>query len=386
MILDREFPPDIRVENEIEALADAGHEVHIACYTQKGNPAFEQTGRVTIHRKDISRFMYKSSVASLTFPCYFRFWSKFLQQILKTYHFDALHVHDLPLVAVGARLKRHFHLKLIADLHENWPAFLDISKHAQTLAGKLLSPVFLWRKYERKILHEADAIIVVVKEAKERLAGLGLDTGKIRVVSNTINLAEVNLSPTVVAHQHQILYYAGGINYHRGLQHVIQAMYKSKNPHLVFWILGEGSYKKHLMELVQQLSLTDRVIFYGYQPFTRVMEMLSESDFALIPHLKTEHTDSTIPHKLFQYMYAQKPVIASNCLPIERILLETGAGLVFPSGNLDFLSDLFIHLEKLNYLDMAEKGRKAVLDKYNWNNDADALLQLYDNLYPNRQI
>jgi len=380
MILDREFPPDIRVENEIDALADAGHEVHIACYTQKGNPAFEQTGRVTIHRKSISRFIYKSSVASLTFPCYFRFWSKFLRQILRTYHFDALHVHDLPLVAVGARLKRYFNLKLIADLHENWPAFLDISKHARTLAGRLLSPVFLWRKYERKILHEPDAILVVVKEAKERLAGLGLDPGKIRIVSNTINLAEVNLSPAVVSHQHQILYYAGGINYHRGLQHVIQAMYKSENPHLIFWILGEGSYKNHLMELVQQLSLTDRVIFQGYQPFARVMEMLSESDFALIPHLKTEHTDSTIPHKLFQYMYAQIPVIASDCLPIKRILEETGAGITYPSHDPGQLAAIFNHLDSVDKVFMGSQGRSWVEKVYNWQHDARVLKDMYNTL------
>jgi glycosyltransferase involved in cell wall biosynthesis len=386
MVLDREFPPDIRVENEIDALVSAGHEVHIACYTQKGKPLLESTGKFTIHRKPISHFRYRSSAASLTLPFYFCYWRKFLRQLLQVNDFEVLHVHDLPLVGVGGRLKKEFRLKLVADLHENWPAFLDISEHTRTVVGRLLSPIFLWRKYEKKILHKVDAIIVVVQEAKDRLVELDLDPGKIKVVSNTINLAEVNLSPVVVTRQHQILYYAGGINYHRGLQHVIQAMHKSNNSRLVFWILGEGSYKNRLMALTRQLSLTDRVIFYGYQPFTRVMEMLSESDFALIPHIKTEHTDSTIPHKLFQYMYAQKPVIASNCLPIERILLETGAGLVFPSGNLDFLSDLFIHLEKLHYSDMAEKGRKAVLDKYNWKNDADALLQLYDNLFPNRQI
>ena len=120
------------------------------------------------------------------------------------------------------------------------------------------------------------------------------------------------------------MYYAGGINYHRGLQHVVKAMHLSSNNQLKFWILGEGSYKNELMELVQQLSLTSQVIFFGYQPFQIVMEKLAEADFAVIPHIKNAHTDSTIPHKLFQYMYAQKPVIASDCLPIKRILEEGG--------------------------------------------------------------
>ncbi len=38
MVLDHEFPPDVRVENEIEALLEADHQVHIACYTMKKQP------------------------------------------------------------------------------------------------------------------------------------------------------------------------------------------------------------------------------------------------------------------------------------------------------------------------------------------------------------
>jgi len=157
-------------------------------------------------------------------------------------------------------------------------------------------------------------------------------------------------------------------------------MYKSENPHLIFWILGEGSYKNHLMELVQQLSLTDRVIFQGYQPFARVMEMLSESDFALIPHLKTEHTDSTIPHKLFQYMYAQIPVIASDCLPIKRILEETGAGITYPSHDPGQLAAIFNHLDSVDKVFMGSQGRSWVEKVYNWQHDARVLKDMYNTL------
>ena len=42
MILDLEFPPDLRVENEIEALIDAGHEIHLACFTRKNRQKYEK--------------------------------------------------------------------------------------------------------------------------------------------------------------------------------------------------------------------------------------------------------------------------------------------------------------------------------------------------------
>jgi glycosyltransferase involved in cell wall biosynthesis len=377
MVLDREFPPDIRVENEIDALVNAGHTVHIACYTRKNKPALEQTEKVTIHRKPISSFIYKSSVASLTLPFYCRFWKTFLSGILASHHFDALHVHDLPLVGLGVRLKKAFKVKLVADLHENWPAFLDISKHSTTFTGRIVSPIFLWRRNEKKVLTDADAVIVVVDEARKRLMDLGIDNKKIFVVSNTINLNELDPLSTENKHAEIILYYAGGINYHRGLQNVIHAMHKAGNPLLKFMILGDGSYKDELVSLVEKLALQKQVIFCGYQPFSKVMEMLAESDYALIPHLKTEHTDSTIPHKLFQYMYLQKPVIASDCLPIRRIVEETGAGVIYPASNIEDLSILLNKLGTLDYSAMAARGKSAVIEKYNWNVDSKVLLNIY---------
>jgi glycosyltransferase involved in cell wall biosynthesis len=253
--------------------------------------------------------------------------------------------------------------------------------HTNTLAGKLISPVFLWRRYEKNVLSRADEIIVVVDEAKNRLTRLGIPPGKIFVVSNTINLSELHLSVPVHG-EGIILYYAGGINYHRGLQNVILAIHKANNDKLRFWILGDGSFRNELIALVERLSLKEQVTFYGYQPFSKVMEMLSQADFAIIPHLKTEHTDSTIPHKLFQYMYAGKPVIASNCLPLQRILEETGAGVVYPSDNIEYLGNLLHSLDELKSNEMAVRGKKAVVEKYNWDQDGEVLLNLYRKFLP----
>jgi glycosyltransferase involved in cell wall biosynthesis len=381
MILDREFPPDKRVENEIETLIKAGYVVHIACYTRNNMPVLEATGNLTIHRKPISPFVYKSSVACLTLPFYFNYWKKFISEILSCQTFDIIHIHDLPLARLGAQFKKSGNMRLVVDLHENWPAFVKISRHTNTLIGKLLSPVFLWRIYEKKVLQHADAVIVVIEEAKDRLIGLTVPADKIHIVSNTINFTELrNLSSHDPLLKNTILYYVGGINHHRGLQTVILALHKTKNTKIEFWMVGEGSYKDNLSELIQKLSLSNRVIFKGFQPFHKVMEMLSKADYAIIPHLKTEHTDSTIPNKLFQYMYAQKPVIASNCQPVQRILEETGAGIVYPSGEADRLSEIFDQLGTLDYYKMAANGKKAITEKYNWNFDSRILLNLYQNI------
>ena len=167
MVLDREFPPDLRVENEIDTLLSAGYEIDILCYTRNGRNPQEKYRGFTIHRRPISSFIYKSSVGSITLPIYFNFWRKFINEIFSLHSFDALHIHDLPLLKVGIEMKKRYHIPVISDLHENWPAYLRIAEHTKSLIGRILSPDKKWTIYEKEFLLHADQIIVVVEEAKE---------------------------------------------------------------------------------------------------------------------------------------------------------------------------------------------------------------------------
>ncbi len=97
MVLAGEFPPDERVEKEIESLQKAGFTVAIAVYTMQNKPAVELYHDYVIYRKNISRLLYKSSAAALILPFYFNFWYGFLDSILKKEQFHFIHIHDLPL-------------------------------------------------------------------------------------------------------------------------------------------------------------------------------------------------------------------------------------------------------------------------------------------------
>ena len=382
MILDHEFPPDIRVENEMETLSEAGHEIHLACFTRQHRPEYEKGETCHIHRRAISGLVYKSSVAALTFPMYFTFWRRFITRLVRQFRFDAIHVHDLPLAEVAAGICRKNNIPLTVDLHENWPAYLRISRHTKSLMGRFLSPNRKWIKYERQVLHMADNIIVVVDEARERLIQLGLDPSTIHVVSNTLNLKHFSISETPATHSDVILFYAGGLTYHRGIQVVLKALaiVKDTNPDLKCWILGEGSYKVKLQEICAQLGLEDRVIFHGWIPYEKMIEMLIQADYALIPHLKSDHTDSTIPHKLFQYMYAKKPVISSDCVPVARIIRETNAGYIYPSRNSDDLAKIFQNVNEKERNRFGYNGARWVQQRFNWNHDSSVLKEIYSNL------
>lgn len=380
MVLETEFPPDTRVENEAISLVNAGHEVHLACYTRSGRVTEEVWEGVSIHRKAISPYIYKTSVGALKFEKYFNFWRAFLGELIETHEFDAIHIHDLPLARVGYEMKQRFGVRFILDLHENWPALLNLSEHTKGFIGRLLCSIPDWENYEQTYSKLADKVIVVVEEARERLVAFGVERGRIHVVSNTLNLAEFDFPKPEKMEGKFVLAYGGGVSYHRGLQYVVEAMpfVKESDREIEVWIIGDGRYLPKLEAQVQELGLNKVVRFFGWQARTELLQLISQADVALIPHIKSPHTDNTIPHKLFQYIYAGLPVLSTNCAPLERIINETNSGFIYQDGDVKglaaLINDLIDHPEKLK---ARAQSKEWVSQKYNWSNDEQVLIEIY---------
>jgi glycosyltransferase involved in cell wall biosynthesis len=386
MILESEFPPDVRVENEILALTEGGHEVHLACTTRKNREQSDKFGKAFIHRKKISEFIYKASVGSLKFPFYFNFWRNFLFPLCCREGFDAVHISDLPLSRIGKEIKEKFNTWLIIDLHENWPALLKKAAHTRTIAGRLLSSNLQWVEYEKRMLPEADKVITVVEEARERVINLGIDPEKICIVSNTINYDGLEIKAATKDPETFTIFYGGAINRHRGLQIVLEAVKNclKKGIKIRFWIVGDGSYRKSLEKLSVSLEIEPFVKFWGHKPFLEMLEILSESDAAIIPHIRNDNNDASSPNKLYQYMYLNIPIISSDCTSLKRIIDQTHTGFIYKNDSSD---ELCLLLEKLTdnrkILDeLNGNGRTAVVEKYNWNIDKKRLIEAYRDLSP----
>jgi glycosyltransferase involved in cell wall biosynthesis len=285
---------------------------------------------------------------------------------------------------IGVEVRRKYNVRLIIDLHENWPALLKTAVHLQTIPGRLLSSNDQWVRYEREMLPEADKVITIIEEARDRVAALGIDREKICMVSNTINLENLEIKSSGKDTDYLTLFYGGAINRHRGLQIVLKALKMCilKNLKVRLWIVGAGSYREELEKISGVLDISSNVKFWGQKPFHEMLELLAESDAALIPHLRTDNNDASSPNKLYQYMYLNKPVISSDCTSLKRIISETNTGFIYKN---DSPEELFLLLEKLctdrKLLEKTDgNGRKAVLEKYNWNYDKKRLIKAYSEL------
>lgn len=383
MALEGDFPPDLRVENEIKSLIAGGNNVVMACYTITGSDCTFDWNGCTIYKKRIPKLVYKSSVGALRFPLYFNFWRQHIKKVFNIEKPDAIHIHDLPLAKVGFEIKKKYGVKFILDLHENWPAYLRVSHHANTLLGRILSSNAQWEKYERTYCKRADGVVCVIDEAKERLEDLGIESKKVLRIANYPVLSDFdNTAIMPLNNEKPVLFYAGGIGEHRGLQYAVKALplLVKQYPDIEFWILGKGNYKAVLEQLAEELGVSKQVVFFGQVPYKTVLDSLNKCTLALIPHEKSDHTDTTIPHKLFQYMYAGKPVIASNCKPIERIVRDTQSGKTYQWNSPDDFANMVI--ESLKNIDLynADEIRRQINENYNWEHEAKALCNLYKNL------
>jgi len=381
MALEGDFPPDLRVENEIISLISANNTVILACFSFSKIDTVSDWKGCKIYKKSISKFVYKSSVGALRFPFYFNFWRQHLANIVNKEQPEAIHIHDLPLAKLGMEMKEKYGIKFVLDLHENWPALLALSAHTKTAMGRLLSSDQQWKNYEKEACINADKVIVVIEEARERLKSIGIPEEKIEVVANYSNLSDYDNLPVVEKEDDSfIMFYAGGISEHRGLQFIIRALPEliKSYRNLKLKILGEGRYKAVLKKIAKELNVLDHIEFTGKVPYKKVLEELGKTDITLIPHIKSDHTDNTIPHKLFQYMYCGKRILASNCDPLERIIRESNAGYIYQwDSPTDFARVFELAFSDKSY--NAGEVKKQVIEKYNWISEQKKLVSLYKN-------
>lgn len=386
MTLESAFPPDKRVENEIDSLVDAGHKVEIICIGKPGKNGPSIYNGAKIHRLFPSGLIRKSAVGALRIPIYFSYWKRQIGRIIGDGRFDIVHVHDLPLIRPVCQLKSKYGFKIVLDLHENWPGLLEMSPHTKTIAGRLLSGVNQWKRYEKRYVPLADHVIVVIEEARERIRAFMDNGSKITVVSNTINISEFDrlTIPRRTLTGKMIFIYEGGITYHRGLQNVLEAFSKidKESSKYELRIIGSGSYLEKLRRQARKLGLEQSVRFYGWMPIADVYLMLGEANVALIPHLRSSHSDNTIPHKLFHYIYSGLPVIASDCIPIKRIIEETGCGIIYHDFDTDGLAGIIENiLENPRALLKYSDSNHWIREKYNWEKESSNLTEIYSGIF-----
>jgi len=383
------YPWDIRVEKMGLALISFGHEVHILARNTKGQVTSEKINGMNIHRLQPFKNGYINKIASIS--VFFNpLWFSNIDQLCRKQKFDIIVIRDLPLVKAGIKIGRKYGIPTIFDMAEDYPAmWLDVIRDQwYKFHNYFIKNPFLGKFLEKYCVSHCDHIFVVVKESKMRLLKMGIDSKKVTIVSNTPNINKFFITTEQKICKHwknrTVLLYQGFVNKSRGLDVVLKALPElaKKKPDILFVVIGDGKYLAKLKVLSHKLDINNHILFLGWLDFSKIPDLIQASDICVIPHYKTNHKDTTIPNKLFDYMVCGKPVIVSNAKPLKRIVEEENCGVVFQSGNLwSFVQSIKNLLENRQLrMIMGLNGQKAVKKKYNWHNDSTKLNQAIERL------
>ncbi|MCF7796185.1 MAG: glycosyltransferase family 4 protein [Lentisphaeria bacterium] len=394
MLLQTNFPPDIRVENEIDSLTEAGHEVHLICQNKGDEPEQERWQAAFIHR--IPTILGNTLLGKIMqAPIFLNpLWLWYINKIGKRFKIKIIHVHDLPLTPMAMIFKAFRRVKIIYDMHENYPAALSVW-NKQGLE-RLLKNYWIAELIERRAARLFDHFIAVIEENKTRfIRDHGVLPGQISIVSNLVVLSKYKPETsydefTFPADKH-VLIYTGGLDLHRGLGLTL-SMFKllaqiRKDVYLL--VVGGGrsaagkvEERKLIDEIKTDSILHKSVHITGWVDFKYLPWLVQQSKICLLPQESNPHTDTTIPHKLFQYMAMAKPVVAADAVPVKRIIEKTGAGVIFPSGDAKvyaaIVDQLLSSSQAVHY---GDQGRKAVIAQYNWDIAAEKLIGIYQEIF-----
>lgn len=391
MLLDNQFPPDIRVEKEANSLLKEGNEVAILSYNFGGKNADEIINGIRIFRFWIPNQVAKKILGfSLQLPFYCSIWQSAITKIFKTYKFDAVHIHDLPLCTLIKFIKRKFDVPVIADMHENYPYLVAEQPYMESLFARVFLSKKKWFRKEKEWLAQADSIICVAEEMKQRLETVVINSKHIVVVPNTpaidelgASMANLPLITTRFSGSFNVLY-VGGIDPTRGIDILIRSAAISRNtiPGLKIVIVGDGRILSDMKHLVSSLQLENIVFFEGKKPQDEVGSYISISDICVIPHRKSPQTDNSSPNKLFQYLYFKKPVISSDCNSIEKLIIIENCGMIYRDNSPEELAAgmTFLYENPGIRMEMGHSGYSSVIDKYNWDSTVELLLSIYSDL------
>lgn len=293
----------------------------------------------------------------------------------RAHDYDIYHIHDPELLFVGILLKLVTGKKIIYDVHEDYPRSIQSKYWIPWYLRSLISVAMAFA--EQLSSYFMDAIIPVTDTIENRFKR----KKTIQIRNYPLLDYKFSIIPTMQPRRKIRLLYIGGVSRERGIFEIIDSLkYVDNKCQVEFIIMGKIEHQEAEEYIREHENLG--VVYKGFQNRDEVKKSLVESDIGIVCLHPNGRYEYALPVKLFEYMAAGLPVIASNFDSWRPYIEENECGvLVNPLRP----EDIANAIEKLAYdyelrIRMGQQGRQAVLDKYNWDNEKNKLLNLYKEL------
>jgi len=175
----------------------------------------------------------------------------------------------------------------------------------------------------------------------------------------------------------RIIIYQGSLNPGRGIEHMIRAMVHLEK--FVFQIFGDGPMLGYLKGLTEEVGVTDRVDFRGVVPFFDLRKHTRQASIGIsLEENLGKNYYYSLPNKLFDYIHARVPVLASDLPEIRNIVESYKVGKISASNDPEKLAALVD--EMLDEQEMRiewKRNLKEAAGELCWEKERAKLTHLY---------
>ncbi len=357
---------DQRVHRVATCFHEAGHQVKLI-------------GRVLPESPPVER-IYSTLRFKLPFtkgPFFYASYNLKLFFVLLKEKSDVYYANDLdslPANFLAAKIRRK---PIIFDSHEYFPEVPE-------LVNRKVVKQF-WLTIERLIVPRLKHCITV----SPSIAALFYEKYGVpfKLVRNVpfLRTKEVLLNPPKksdlgIPAENKVILYQGALNVGRGLELVMEAMTYLKNT--TFLVIGAGDIEQDLRKRAQSLELGNRVVFTGRIPSEELPKytLLADLGFSLEEDLGLNYRFA-LPNKLFDYIHAEIPVLASNLPDMAALVKKYKVGKIAQDRTpkaiaLAFQSMLEDEAQRKVWQTNCSLAQKAL----NWDTEKLVLLNILDQL------
>lgn len=327
MLLHKSVEHDSRVRREARALACEGHEVcvlHLPKLPGELNGQLDGFEVLAVTPPAWVRACLPFSLYRLVFLAAF-------VRAIRALGPDVVHAHDAAMLFPGLLGSRLVGAKLVYDTHE----------YASGVPYRERSWALFVTTLERALIRRCDAVITVSDGIADRLQERYGLSARPAVVRNTCDPTAYRTRGTVIdlrdkpaASQATVVLHLGAVARDRGCATLIRALTTlDDSVRLVFLGADDNAFVDQLLSLAKALGVRDRVQTHGSVAISDLLACTEQADIGVSLLEDTcENHRLALPNKVFEYLAAGLPVVASDLPELRRVLsVVPGATLVNPA-------------------------------------------------------
>lgn len=291
-------------------------------------------------------------------------------KICRERHVNVWHAHDYKSNALGLLVRRFHKMHLVTTAH-GWVRFT-----AKTP---------LYYKIDRFCMKRYEEIICVSTDLYDRCLENSVPAERLHQIDNAIVLDDYSTAaPTLedkarlgFESQRFLIGAAGRLSEEKGFHHLINAVAKliqTGNP-VGLVIAGEGHLRDQLQQQINDLELQDHIRLCGFLADPR--ELYRATDLFVLSSLR-----EGLPNVVLEAMATARPVVATNCNGIPKLIKHNANGLIVPIDSESALHDAILNCVRSEELRsrLAFAGRDTIEQSFCFDRRMKKVVDVYRGL------